>query len=125
MSYREIVHGRPVENRRPSARHCREARAWLSTGQPGNRAFGADDVDAAADPSLVGHRLAQLRQAQNITPEQQAEALGIDRERLTTLCSCRLPRDQAELKLIAARLGWEVGRLAGLLGVHSTGDAGS
>jgi len=80
---------------------------------------------AAADPSLVGHRLAQLRQAQNITPEQQAEALGIDGERLTTLCSCRLPRDQAELELIAARIGWEVGRLAGLLGVHDTGDAGS
>jgi hypothetical protein len=94
----------------------------MNTSDP----FRSLDMDAAAaDPSLVGHRLAQLRQAQNITPEQQAEALGIDRERLTTLCSCRLPRDQAELELLAARLGWEVGRLAGLLGVHYTGDAGS
>ena len=40
----------------------------------------------------LGYRLAQFRQMQNTTPEQQAEALGIDRERLTTLCSCRLPR---------------------------------
>lgn len=66
-------------------------------------------VAAAADPPLVGHRLAQFRRAQNITPEQQAEALGIDRERLTTLCSCRLPRDQAELELLAARIGREAG----------------
>jgi hypothetical protein len=80
---------------------------------------------AAADPSLVGYRLAQLRKAQNITAEQQAETLDIDRERLTTLCSCRLPRNQAELALIAARMGWEVGRLAGLLGVHYTGEGGS
>jgi hypothetical protein len=64
-------------------------------------------------------------QAQNITPEQQVEALGIDRKRLTTLCSCRLPRDPAELESIAARIGWEVERLAGLLAVHYTGDAGS
>jgi hypothetical protein len=83
-------------------------------------------VDAtAADPSLVGHRLAQLRQPQHITAEQQAEAIGIDRERLTTLYSCRLPRDQAELELIPARIGWAVGKLAGLLGVHNTRDAGS
>jgi len=94
----------------------------MSTCEP----FRSLDMDAAAaDPSLVGYRLAQLRQAQNITPEQQAEALDIDRERLTTLCSCRLPRDQAELELIAARMGWEVGRLAGLLGVHYTGEGGS
>ena len=94
----------------------------MNTSEP----FRSLDMDAAAaDPSLVGYRLAQLRQAQNITPEQQAEALGIDRERLTTLCSCRLPRDQAELELIAARMGWEVGRLAGLLGVHDTGEGGS
>ena len=94
----------------------------MNTSEP-FRSLGMDA--AAADPSLVGHRLAQLRQAQNITPAQQAEALGIDRERLTTLSSCRLPRDQAELELLAARIGWEVGRLAGLLGVHYTGDAGS
>jgi transcriptional regulator with XRE-family HTH domain len=94
----------------------------MNTSEP----FRSLDMDtAAADPSLVGYRLAQLRLAQNITPEQQAEALGIDRERLTTLCSCRLPRDQAELKMIAARIGWEAGRLAGLLGVHYTGEVGS
>ena len=84
-----------------------------------------DMATAAADPSLVGYRLAQLRQAQNISQEQQAQALGIDRERLTTLCACRLPRDQAELELIASGIGWEVGRLAGLLGLHHTGGAGN
>ena len=94
----------------------------MNTSKP----FRSLDMDAAAaDPSLVGYRLAQLRQSQNITAEQQAEALGIDRERLTTLCSCRLPRDQAELELLAARIGWEVGRLAGLLGVHYTEEGGS
>jgi transcriptional regulator with XRE-family HTH domain len=84
-----------------------------------------DMATAAADPSLVGYRLAQLRQAQNISQEQQAQALGIDRERLTTLCSCRLPRDRAELEMIAARIGWELGRLAGLLGVQDTREAAS
>jgi hypothetical protein len=94
----------------------------MNTSEP----FRFLDMDAAAaDPSVVGYRLAQLRQAQNITPEQQAQALGIDRECLTTLCSCRLPRDQAELEMIAARLGWELGRLAGLLGVQATREAGS
>jgi hypothetical protein len=78
----------------------------LNTSKP-FRSFSMDT--AAADPSLVGHRLAQLRQGQNITPEQQGETLGIDRMRLTTLCSCRLLRDQAELELIAARIGWEAG----------------
>ena len=93
----------------------------MNTSEP----FRSLDMDAAAaDPSLVGYRLAQSA-AQNITTEQQAEALGIDRERLTTLCSCRLPRDQAELELIAARIGWEVGRLAGLLGLHYTGETES
>ena len=93
----------------------------MNTSEP----FRSLDMDAAAaDPSLVGHRLAQLRQAQNITPEQQAQALGIDRERLTTLCSCRLPRDQSELEMIAARIGWEVGRLAGLLDVKDIREAG-
>jgi transcriptional regulator with XRE-family HTH domain len=94
----------------------------MNTSEP----FRSLDMDAAAaDPSLAGYRLAQLRKAQNITAEQQAEALGIDRERLTTLCSCRLPRGQAELELIAARMGWEVGRLAGLLGVRYTGEGSS
>jgi len=73
---------------------------------------------AAEDPALVGYQLAQLRREQNINPGQQAEALGIDMERLTTLSSCRMPRDQAEVRMIAARMGWEVGRLAELLGVR-------
>jgi hypothetical protein len=78
----------------------------MKTSEP----FGSLDMYAvAADPSLVGHRLAQLRQPQHITREQQTEALRIDRERLTTQCSCRLPRDQAELELIAARIGWKPG----------------
>ena len=94
----------------------------MNTSEP----FRSLDMDAAAaDPSLVGYRLAQLRRAQNISQEQQAQALGIDRERLTTLCSCRLPRDQAELEMIAARIGWELGRLAGLLGVQDTREAAS
>jgi hypothetical protein len=78
------------------------------------------DMDsAAADPSLVGHKLAQLRREQNITPEQQAEALGIDRMLLTTLSSCRMPRDTTGVEMIAARMGWDVERTAELLGMHT------
>ncbi|HEY7153547.1 MAG TPA: helix-turn-helix transcriptional regulator [Gemmataceae bacterium] len=83
-----------------------------------SRPFRSFDLDSAgADPSLVGHRLARLRREQNITPEQQAQALGIDLERLTALASSRMPRDAAEVRMVAARMGWEAGRLADLLGV--------
>ncbi|HEY7153500.1 MAG TPA: hypothetical protein VH575_06040 [Gemmataceae bacterium] len=80
-----------------------------------------DTDSAAADPSLVGHKLAQLRCEQNITPQQQAEALGIDPERLAVLCSCRLPTDMTGVEMIAARMGWEVGRTATLLGMDAGG----
>ena len=87
----------------------------MNTSEP----FQFLDIDSAAtDPSLVGHRLTRLRREQNINPGQQAEAFGIDIERLTTLSSCRMPRDQAELGMVAARMGWEAGRLAELLGVR-------
>ncbi len=80
--------------------------------------FRSFDLDSTgSDPFFVGHRLAQLRSEQNITPEQQAQALGIDLERLTTLSSSRMPRDAAGVRMVAARIGWEVGRLADLLGV--------
>ena len=42
------------------------------------RSFDLDLTDT--DPSLAGHRLARLRREQNITPGQQANALGIDLE---------------------------------------------
>jgi hypothetical protein len=88
----------------------------MNTWEP----FRSLDLDvAAADPALVGHRLAQLRREQTITPKQQAEALRIDLERLTTLCSCRMPRDTAGVEVIAARMGWEAGRLALLLGMRT------
>jgi hypothetical protein len=45
----------------------------MNTSKP----FRSLDVDAAAaDPSLVGYSLTHLRQAQNITAEQQAERLS-------------------------------------------------
>jgi hypothetical protein len=80
--------------------------------------FRSFDLDSTgSDPSFVGHRLAQLRREQNITPQRQAQALGIDLERLTALSSSRMPRDAAEVSMVAARIGWEAGRLADLLGV--------
>jgi len=80
--------------------------------------FRSFDLDStAANTSFVGHTLARLRREQNITLEQQAQALGIDLERLTTLSSSRMPRDAADVRLVAARMGWETSRLANLLGV--------
>jgi hypothetical protein len=87
----------------------------MDTSKP----FHPNDIDSAAiDPSLVGHRLACQRRAQNITPQQQAEALGIDLERLAALCSSRMPQDRAGVEMIAARMGWDVERTAELLGMH-------
>jgi len=86
----------------------------MNTSSP----FRSFDLDSmGSDPSFVGHRLARQRREQNITPEQQAQAFGIDLERLTVLCSSRMPRDAAELRMVAARMGWEASRLAGLLGI--------
>jgi hypothetical protein len=83
-----------------------------------SRPFQSLDLDAtAADLSLVGHRLARLRREQNITPDQQAASLGIDLECLTALASSRMPRDAVEVRMVAARMGWEAGRLADLVGV--------
>jgi hypothetical protein len=80
--------------------------------------FRSFDLDSTgADPSFVGHRLARQSREQNITPEQQAQAFGIDLERLTALASSRMPRDAAEVSMVAARMGWEASRLADLLGV--------
>jgi hypothetical protein len=86
----------------------------MNTSKP-FRSFDLDSI--GVDPSFVGHTLAQLRREQNITPERQAQALGIDLERLTALSSSRMPRDAAEVRMVAARMGWEESRLADLLGV--------
>jgi hypothetical protein len=79
------------------------------------RSFGLEST--GSDPSFIGLALARLRREQNITPEEQAKALGIDLERLTALSSSRMPRDAAEVRMAAARIGWEAGRLAKLLGL--------
>jgi hypothetical protein len=90
----------------------------MNTSEP----FRPLDLDStAADPSLVGHRLARQRREQNITAQQQAEALGIDLERLAALCSCRMPHDRAAVEMIAARMGWEAERTAELLGMPTVG----
>jgi len=81
--------------------------------------FRSTDFDAAAaDPKLIGHRLARLRRQQNLTPQEQASSFGIDLERMTDLCSCRIPWNAAAVAVIAARMGWEVEKLAGLLGCY-------
>jgi hypothetical protein len=86
----------------------------MNTSKP-FRSFDLDSI--GVDPSFVGHTLARLRREQNISPEQQAQALGIDLERLMALSSSRMPRDAAKVRMVAARMGWEASRLADLLGV--------
>jgi hypothetical protein len=73
---------------------------------------------AATDPFFAGCRLDQLRREQSLTSEQQAAALGLSLESLVGLSLCRQPRDRADVEMIAARLGWECGRMADLLGVR-------
>ncbi len=73
---------------------------------------------SATDPFFAGCRLDRLRRDQRLTPEQQAEALGLTLESLVGLCLCRQPRDKADVEMIAARMGWEAGRVADLLGVR-------
>jgi hypothetical protein len=73
----------------------------------------------ATDPFFAGYRLAALREQQHITPEEQAAALGMALPALADLCLYRMPRDRADVEMIAARLGWEAGRMANLLGVGS------
>jgi hypothetical protein len=92
--------------------------APMDTSKP----FRSLDLDTTStDPSLVGYRLARQRREQNITVQQQAEALGIDLERLAALCSSRMPQDRAAVEMIAARVGWEVKKTAELLGMHAGG----
>jgi hypothetical protein len=76
----------------------------MNTSKP-FRSFDLDSIDV--DPSFVGHTLARLRREQNIKPEQQAQALGIDLDRLMALSSSRMPRDPAEVSMVSARIGWK------------------
>ena len=73
---------------------------------------------AAEDPFFAGFHLGRLRREQSLTPEQQAKALGLSLDSLVGLCLCRQPRDKADVEMIAARMGWEAGRVADLLGVR-------
>jgi transcriptional regulator with XRE-family HTH domain len=81
-------------------------------------ALGRTFEHTATDPFFAGHRLAELRRQQGITPEEQAAALGMGLPALALLCLCRQPRDMADVDMIAARMGWEAGRMADLLGVR-------
>jgi hypothetical protein len=73
----------------------------------------------ARDPMFIGFGLAGLRQARGLTPEQQAEALGISVSAHALLCMCRVPRaDQrdADLAAVAKHVGITVEVLEQLLG---------
>ena len=70
------------------------------------------------DPFFAGYRLARLRKEQSLMLDQQAAALGLSLDSLVGLCLCRQPRDRADVEMVAARQGWESGRVADLLGVR-------
>jgi hypothetical protein len=72
----------------------------------------------ANDPSFVGNRLATLRGQRHLTPKDQADALGLTLLGLADLCLGRTPKDRGDVARIAARMGWESGRVADLLGVR-------
>jgi hypothetical protein len=72
----------------------------------------------ARDPMFFGHALARLREAHNLTPEQQAEALGITPSALALLSLCKMPRaDQrdADVAAVAKHLGITIEVLERLL----------
>jgi transcriptional regulator with XRE-family HTH domain len=72
------------------------------------------------EPEILGYRLARLREQAGVTPEQQAEALGISTDALAWLCKCTWPRTDRRAEDLAKHAG-ETGmgpaRLAELLGV--------
>jgi hypothetical protein len=59
---------------------------------------------ASANPVFVGYRLAQLRQDESLTPQQQAAALGNSLDSLAGLCLCPQPKQLADVQRIAARM---------------------
>jgi hypothetical protein len=74
---------------------------------------------ATVDPDFVGYRLAQLRQEQSLTPQQQAATLGISLYSLSGLCLCLQPKGLADVRRIAERMRVEAEGLAELLGVRT------
>jgi hypothetical protein len=74
---------------------------------------------AMENPDFIGYRLAQLRQEHSLTPQQQAATLGISVYSLTGLCMCLQPKDLADVKSLAARMGVEAAGMADLLGVRT------
>jgi hypothetical protein len=73
----------------------------------------------SVNPDFIGYRLAQLRQEQSLTPQQQAARLGISLYSLTGLCMCLQPKDLAGVQSIATRMGVEAAGMADLLGVRT------
>lgn len=80
-------------------------------------------VRTATEPFFIGCHLARLRQAAYQTPQQQAEALGLDLDALVFLALCRMPftGEWSAVRQIAQRVGLDVGQLAVLLGMATGG----
>jgi hypothetical protein len=69
------------------------------------------------DPFFVGYKLAQLRRQENLTLEQQADALHLDLEQLAFLSLCQTPKDLVDVELLAGKVGMSAAKLAQLLGI--------
>jgi hypothetical protein len=68
---------------------------------------------------FIGFALAGFRRARRLTPEQQAEALGISVSALALLSMCKVPRPdqrEADLAAVAEHVGIGVEVLEQLLG---------
>jgi hypothetical protein len=79
----------------------------------------------ARDPMFIGFVLAGSRRARGLTPEQQAEVLGISVSALALLSMCKVPRpDQrdADLAAVAKQVGITVEVLERLLGDAGAGE---
>jgi hypothetical protein len=76
-----------------------------------------DMVDCLSrEPYFCGSQLAQLREKNGQTPEQQADDLGLTLQRLEFLALSRLPQGRADLEAIAWQLEMEPAKLADVLG---------
>jgi hypothetical protein len=80
---------------------------------------------SARDPLFIGHDLAAQRIAGDLTPEQQAQRLGVTVQTLARLALCRVPDPEnraADLSRVSGYVGLPVDSLEAILAGRQPGE---